>query len=47
MDKVKLNVSCSSYNLKNIATIYWYDVLNELLGYFPKGLILNVLSGLY
>jgi hypothetical protein len=32
---------------KNIATMYWYDVLNELLGYSPEGLILNVLSGLY
>jgi hypothetical protein len=47
MDKVNFNVSCSPHNLHNIVTIYRYDVLNELVGYFPEGLILNVLSGLY
>jgi hypothetical protein len=47
MDKVNFDVSCSPHNLHNIVTIYRYDILNELVGYFLKGFILNVLSGLY
>ena len=46
MDKDKFDVSYSSYNVHNNATTYWYKVLNELVGYSPEGIILNVFSWL-
>jgi hypothetical protein len=46
-DNVNFDASCSLYKLHNIATIYWYDVLSELVGYSIESLSLNFLSGLY